>query len=273
VAEDVQLVVNTFERSYREVLAPGFFRRIEEDNRRPFARRVALVNNVDDRADAAGHAEQLVAAGEIDEFHFVADRLDGALAQVGLSERDLGDVPHYSDCSFVAVTLPGPPWVLYWDAEVRLERPTDWITPTIEVMNQDRRVLVGNPVWPAPTLERETLEDRGDFALGRGFSDQLYLVRREDMARPIYSERCLARLRYPMAHQGFIFEARVDSHMRHGQRLRATYRRARYTHPPPPDGPAYPAGSARQRLALVRNAIALRALRASPIKPACCADL
>jgi hypothetical protein len=273
VPDDVQLVVNTFERNYREVLGPGFFGGIEGDNRRPFARRVALVNNVDDPADAAARAGRLVEAGEIDAFHFVADRLPGALSQVGLSRRDLGAVPHYSDCSFVAVTLPGPGWILYWDADVRLQEPIDWITPTIEFMNRDRRVLVGNPVWPQPTLERETLENQGDFALGRGFSDQVYLVRREEMARPIYSERCLARLRYPMAHQGFIFEARVDSHMRHRGRLRATYRRARYTHPPPPAGPAYPAGNARQRLALVRNALALRALRASPVKPACCSDL
>lgn len=270
---DVQLVVNTFERNYREVLQPGFFPRIEEDNRRRFARRVALVNNVADPADARDRARALVAAGEIDDVHFVAERLAAALAQVGLSQHDLGAVPHYSDCSFVAVTLPGPPWLVYWDAEARLERPVDWVAPTIDFMEVDRRILVGNPVWPGDTLERETLESHGDFAIGLGFSDQVYLVRREEMARPIYSERCLARLRYPMAHQGFIFEARVDSHMRHRGRLRGTYRRARYTHPPRPEGPSYPPGTLRQKLAVARNGAVLRALRASPIKPACCADL
>ena len=61
----VDLVVNCWERSYREVLAPGFFAGIAEQNRFPFAGRVALVNNVDDVADARRRAQRLVDAGEL----------------------------------------------------------------------------------------------------------------------------------------------------------------------------------------------------------------
>ena len=72
---DVDLVVNCFERTYRDVLAPGTFARIERDNETRFALRTALINNVDDQRDALARAERLIAAGEIDRAVLVKDRI------------------------------------------------------------------------------------------------------------------------------------------------------------------------------------------------------
>ena len=266
----VDLVVNTFERSYREVLAPGFFPAIAEQNRFTFERRVALVNNVDDPSDARKRAEALVAAGEIDAFEFVADHLDDALRRTGLTHDDLGRIAYFSDCSLVAATLDGAPWLLYWDADVRLERPCDWITPSLELFESDPRVAVANPAWEAPTLEQETLERSGDFALGHGFSDQVWLVRRSEFGAPIYGRKCLARHRYPMAHVAYIFEARVDAWMRHNGRLRATYTPVRYLHPEGSSHNAYPPANLAERMKLVRSTAVNAFLARSPWRPRCC---
>ena len=154
----VDLVVNCFERSYRRVLAPGFFAEIAAQTGFPFAARTVLINNVDDVADARERAQALVTAGEVDRYVFVADALPRALAVTGLRERDLGRLAHYTDCAISAVSLEGPEWIAYWDDEVRLERPVDWISPSLELMADDRRVLVANPNWQAPNLERHTIE-------------------------------------------------------------------------------------------------------------------
>lgn len=266
----VDLVVNTWERDYRQVLAPGRFPELAGQSRFPFARRVALVNNVEDRDDAERRARALVEAGEIDDFAFVADRLPAALAATGLTQRDLEGVRHYSDAPLVAITLDASPWLVYWDAEVRLRQPADWITPSIERMERDPRILVANPAWTDDTLEAETIERDGDFALGLGFSDQLFLVRRAELARPVYRERCVAALRYPLAHVGPVFEARVDAWMRHHGRLRATYTPVTYVHPPGGAGASYPATTFAQRLRRKRNMALLAAVRRSPWKPDCC---
>jgi hypothetical protein len=269
VTTEIDLVVNTFERTYRHVLRPGFFAEIEAQNRVALARRTALINNVSDRRDAAARAEALVEAGEIDNYSFVEDLLEHALEVVDLRREDLGRVVHYIDAPLAAVTMDGPPWLLYWDADVRLAESCDWITPSQELMAADARVLVTNPRWVDPTLDQETIERRGAFALGLGFSDQLFLTRRTDLAAPIYRQRCVALLRSPMAHLGHIFESRVDAWMRHHDRLRATYLKALYVHPAEGAGASYPASNLRDRLRWYRNRAIFELARHSPIQRRC----
>lgn len=265
----VDLVVNTFERTYRDVLAPGVFDRIAEQNRFAFARRVALVNNVDDRADAEARARALIDAGGLDDYLVVADHLDAALATTGLTRADLEPSPHYTDCALVAVTGPGSPWLLYWDADVTLSHPFDWITPAVELMEGDPRILVANPGWgDRASLEHETLRRSGDFALGVGFSDQVFLARRAELGAPIYGQRCVTRLRYPEAERGvYVFEARVDAHMRHAGRQRATHTGVDYHHPA--GATSHKRLAPLDRARQIRNGLILRAVRASPVKRGC----
>jgi hypothetical protein len=270
---DVDLVVNCFERSYRDVLGGELLNELAAENRFAFASRTVLINNVEDRSDAERLAQAAVSRGAIDRFAFVADHLDDALARTGLTRAELGRVLHYSDAPLVAATLPGPSWIAYWDADVHLREPADWITPAIELMERDRRVLVANPNWPHPTLEREAVEQAGDFTFSLGFSDQLFLARRADLAQPIYRRRCLALYRYPLSHVADVFEARVDAHMRHAGLLRATYRPVTYVHPSEGAGSSYPAQSLAERARGVWHNAVISALRVSPVRPRCCRTL
>jgi hypothetical protein len=273
---DVDLVVNVFERTYRRALEPGTIRGIREANRRGLARSVVLVNNVADRSDAAARAQRLLDSGEIDELHFVADRLDGALAAAGLRRSDLTPMLHYSDAPLVAATLPGSPWLLYWDPEARLVEPVDWITPALELMEADGRVMIANPSWEAPDadgrrpgVEREAIESHDGFAIGHGFSDQLFLVRRAGLAAPVYRQRCIGSIVYPAAHKAAVFEARVSAYMRHHGRLRATSLAATYRIDTSAGSSSYPPEGALETVRYVRNSLTLVALRASPWRPRC----
>jgi uncharacterized membrane protein len=273
----VDLVVNTFERTYREVLSPGFFEALEDQNRRSFARKLALINNVTDSDDAAARAKVLLERGEIDAVEMVSDHLDNALIATGLKRSDLEPLLHYSDCVLVAATLPGSPWILYWDAEARLTEPVDWVGPAIDLMKRDRRLLAANPSWELavgnggrPGLEHEEIETVDRFSIGRGFSDQLFLARREDPAAPIYGQRCLAQVRYPTAHKAAIVESRIDAHMRHHGRLRATALDATYVVEGKHGSSSYTPETAGETLRYARNALLRKAIRSSPWRPQCC---
>ncbi len=275
-ADAVDLVVNTFERTFRRVLAPGTIAAVCEANRRGFARRVVLINNVADREQAGAQAARLVDSGEIDEFHFVAERIEAALARVQLRREELEPLLHYSDAPLVAACLPGSPWLLYWDADARLLAPCDWVSPALELMRRDERVLVANPSWEPPGtdgarpgVEREALGRDGDFALGEGFSDQVFLAARRELAAPIYRQRCISLLTYPAAHRAHVFEARVAAYMRHHGRLRATSLAATYAIEGEEGGSSYPAHGAREKARRARNAAVLRALSLSPWRPRC----
>jgi len=272
----IDLVVNVFERTYRRMLAPGTFAEIALANRHAFARRVILINNVADPADARARAERLREAGEIDELHFVADHLDRALDVVGLRRDELAPLLHYSDAPLVAATLAGSPWLLYWDAEARLAEPVDWVGPARALMHADPRVMVANPSWEAPDgegrrpgVERESSETRAGFALGEGFSDQIFLAARTALAAPIYRQRCIARISYPTAHKADIFEARLAAYMRHHGRLRATSLAATYVIDAPAGHSSYPPVGLGETVRYARNALTLRALALSPWRPRC----
>ncbi|MGE3164266.1 MAG: hypothetical protein AB7O52_05135 [Planctomycetota bacterium] len=268
----VDLVVNCFERTYRDVLRPGFFSDLASQHEFPFAQRHALLNNIDDLPEAVDHAQALVDRGEIDQFFLVAEHLPRALMHTRLTPASLGRVPHYSDCALVAVTIASDsPWIVYWDAEARLLTPFDWIRPSVSLMERDPRVLVANPSWEPDTVDRETWEEQPPFALGYGFSDQVFLARRADFAAPIYDERCLPALRYPLSHIAQVFEARVDGYMRRHRRLRATHRLAHYAHEVrSTGGPAsIPSVSLAERLRKWRNRKVTRLLRRSPLQHPC----
>lgn len=249
---DVDLVINVFERTFDRVLKPGFVSRIESDNQCVFAQKVVLINNVEDKRKVQNLTQRLVDAGEITAYASVEEHLDDALRSVGLTRRELGRIPHYSDCALVAVHLSGSPWLCYWDAEASLQRPINWIEPAIRMMERDSRILVANPNWWRSGLDEETDEITGSFVLGYGFSDAVFLCRRSDFKCPIYRHWTVASLRYPLAHISPVFEQRVDAYMRVQRKLRATHRSAVYEHPET-EGRTYPDVSFIERLRRRRN--------------------
>jgi hypothetical protein len=274
---DVDLCVNCYERTYRRVLAAGFFATLAADHGDLFVRRTAIINNVNDRSDAERRARGLQQAGELDAWFFVEDHIERALQRTGVDGAEIARAPYFTDWGLVLVTIPGPEWLVHCDPEVRLREPCDWVTPAIELMDRDPRVMVANPRWYAPTprhdtLARSTLEHAGDFALGLGFSDQLFLCRRSELATPIYHQRCLATRRYPMANVSRSFEARVDAWMRHRDRLRANYLGALYAHPDEIGG-AYPPRRLREKAGSVVNRVLIEAVRRAPVKRRCCRAL
>ncbi len=228
--QSVDFVTNVFERTYRDVLQPGQIERRVAPHGFRFAKRVVLVNNVNDRADVLSLLDPLLASGEVTEAHFVADRLDAVLEQAGLLRTEIEKTIHYTDCALVGIFLPGSPYILYSDADVHLAESRDWISPALLLMQQDERVAVANPDWTPSTLDSERRESTGDFSLSYGFSDQLFLVRRGEFAAPIYKNWAPISWRYPLSHVVPIFEQRVDSYMRIRHRLRATYVRTCYFH-------------------------------------------
>ncbi len=226
----VDFVTNVFERTFRDVLRPGSIRSRVDGHRFPFAKVVLLVNNVNSRAEVESYVMPLLASGEITEFHYVEDLLDDALSRAGLTRQEIEKTIHYTDCALVAVCLPGSPYLMYSDADVFMQSPVDWISPSLQLIETDDRIAVANPNWDHSSLPTEAREFQGEFGIGYGFSDQLYLICRAEFANPIYNHYAPISWRYPFSHITPIFEQRVDAYMRSHGRQRATYTGGTYIH-------------------------------------------
>jgi hypothetical protein len=265
---DVDLVVNCYERTYETVLSPGFLNGIGAQCRFPFRRKIVLLNNVRNPSKADRLAEAMLTSGELTRLVRVARELPRTLAIVGLSAGDLAPIPHYSDCALVAVTLPGSRYLCYWDADVAMVADNDWISPSVDLLESRSDVLSASPEWTYESRMFQSdnkywrpLDTVGDFGLYYGFSDQLFLAKRTNLACPIYREFCIASLRYPLAHVKPVFEQRVDSYMRNHGYMRAVHRPSRYVHNGKP-GLSYPFPTlARTAREIINKGVILKAAR------------
>ena len=148
---DVDLCVNCYERTYRGVLTAGFFPTFASEHGGQFSRRTVIVNNVDDRREVETRVRELVDAGELDACFFVEDHIEHALQVTGLKLADIARAPYFTDWGIVLVTVPGPDWLVHCDPEVRMKEPRHWVAPSIELMEDDPRLMIANPRWYAPT--------------------------------------------------------------------------------------------------------------------------
>ena len=234
----VALVVNTYERTYRSVLAPGFFPRVVDSNQRQFDEVVALVNNVGDERDARSRADTLISRGEITSYAFVADHIEAALGRAGLSSRSLRRHPYLLDYGLVMPHVCTSEWLLGWDAETELETPANWVDPGIELLESNPRLFHTSLAWPGlradePGFGGEEVGRIGDYSINWGFSDQLFLLRRADLIGRIYRRFApMAAARH--APHPTTFEYRVEANQRAMRRPRATLTTVRYrTHDVP----------------------------------------
>lgn len=121
-------------------------------------------------------------------------------------------------------------YLLYLTGDVTLPKPLDWVGPSLRVMERDQRYRVANPVWNEKYEEarRESIRKKGAFygAL-QGFSDQLFLVKRDDFRQPIYGEISAEVAHFP---RGDVFEKRAFSAMKARKWERLIYRKGSYLH-------------------------------------------
>ena len=256
----VSLTVNTFQRTFETVLTVEYFEAIRSQNQYSFDEVVLLINNVDDIASVRARADALVAEGVVSAYFLVSEVLPDALRAVGLTLEDLGARPHFSDHLLVEPFVVTSDYYLHWDADISLEQPSNWIEPSVALLESDQQVFVASP--QQHIRERCQWARKSDeFLFDYTFTDQIFLTRTLQMRQPIYSEWCPASLRFPVAHLGQVVEQRLESHIRNHRLIHAFFRGATFTHEGVkwywPKGP-------RQTITFVRNRAISRILRIQP---------
>lgn len=227
----VTFETKVWEGDYRIVLDPARIGETVGRNRFDFAARTIFVNNVDDVTAAVRMARVLVADGLVDDVVVVEEHASDALARFGLTRDDLGRGYVYSVSELVSLHLCRTDFLLHFSGDSVLAQPCDWLPSALELFARRSDLSVVNASWTADlaAAESESFDRDGDFLLGHGFSDQMYLVRTAEMARPIYGETHPDSERYP-EYGGELFEKRVDAWMRNHGRLRGTWTGGHYVH-------------------------------------------
>lgn len=237
---NVTFATSCFERDWQKILEGDRYLKENQigNHQFPFAKKILIINNVNDYEIVINAAKKRVEEGILDEFFVAKDYAEEILNFFQLKRESFkadgvmcqsDDWVYYNALPpLAAIYFCKSPYLLYQTGDVFLEERVQWIDKALDRLKG--RCRVANLLWNRASGEakREAVREERDFFVAKkGFSDQLFLVRTKDFRKPIYGEIRDDASHFP---RGDVFEKRVYSYMiNHGWR-RVTYKHGSYTH-------------------------------------------
>jgi hypothetical protein len=242
----VSFATSCWERDWQQILLdPHYLSQRQIANHLfSFAEKILVINNVSDLSAVRKAAQKKIDEGVLTRYVVAEEIAREVLSFFELKREDFqpgSDAHLYKDVNadWIYYNALGPlaaiyssrsDYLLYLTGDVRLDEPVDWIAPAVRLMEKDPRYKVANLTWNHSYCEakRESMGRRkGFYVSGEGFSDQLFLVKRDDFRAPIYSVIREDAAHYP---RGDVFEKRAFSAMKNRGWLRLTYAKGSYIH-------------------------------------------
>ncbi len=235
-----------WEKDWRLILLdPEYLRvRMIENHTFPFNDRLLVINNVKNLTEVKKAADKKIEEGVLTRY-IVADEIaDEIFAFFALKRSDFRmglDAQEYEGVNpdWIYYNALGPlsaiyagksDYLLYHTGDVYLKKTVSWIPRTIEIMEKRKEVKVANLLWNDQwrQAKRESYRKSWNFYCAKeGFSDQQFLIKRDDFRKPIYGEIREDSAHYP---RGDVFEKRVFSFLKNRNFERIIFRRGSYTH-------------------------------------------
>ncbi len=239
----VTFATTVWEKDWRQILLDPEYLPVKqiENHCFPFAERILVINNVVDLEAVKRAAQAWVERGVLSRYVVAQESV------LDFFHLKRGDFRMGSDAHLYQGVNPdwiyynalGPltavyectsDYLLYLTGDVRMDQPVDWVRSSLEMMEKRPNYRVANPVWNGKVDEarRESSgKRRGFYVAKQGFSDQLFLVKREVFRAPIYGEIREDSSHFP---RGDVFEKRVFSYMKNRGWERITFKGGSYTH-------------------------------------------
>lgn len=225
-----------YEADWRSLLLRGRLSALINSCNYSFAHRGLIINNVQDRAIVELAAAKAVEDGIIDAFYFSEDQVDAVLNNFNISRKsfklDGYDGFWYSIAPLTSIFFCKTSYLLFFtgDCIVSSESDPKWIDLAIGKLT-DEQFLVANPLWAYSKGEHQqesTAKDEAWF-IGRGFTDQCFLIPTATFNKDIYNYYHVSSEAYPI-YGGNLFERRVNSYMQKFGKLRLTSKIASFDH-------------------------------------------
>lgn len=235
-----------WERDWRLILLDPDYLRVRQIQNHcfPFQDRLLVINNVNDLTAVKKAADQKIREGVITRYVVADEIAEEMLSFYALNRADFTIGPDADDYrgvnpDWIYFNALGPlaaiysgtsDYVLYLTGDVRLDRPVKWVKRSIQAMEKNENIKVANPVWNEQYKEakEESYKKTWNFFFAKqGFSDQIFLVKRNAFRAPIYGEVRPDSAHFP---RGDVFEKRVFSYMLNRGWERMVFRRGSYIH-------------------------------------------
>lgn len=198
----------------------------------PFDDRLLVINNVCNLEAVKEAADQHILEGTLTRYVIANEWADEAFMFFQLKKSNFpSDWVYYNALGpLVAIYLLQTDYLLYHTGDVFLEKPVDWISRSIRLMEKKPKIQVANLVWNEQIgeVKRQSYRKGWNYFYAKdGFSDQQFLVKKSLFRAPIYGEIREDSHHFP---RGDVFEKRVFSFLKNRNFERMICRRGSYTH-------------------------------------------
>jgi hypothetical protein len=227
----VTFETKVYEGDWEFILIGNYLSRMINNCDYNFEKKTLLINNVNDPKRVAKYAQKKVDQGVIDAFYIVEEYIAEALEYFQLTREDLGKGYYYSTAEIVGLYLCKTDFLCHFSSDsILISNRDNWISESIEMFNQNDKILVSNPLWAKISLTNSLVINKSFHFSEAGFSDQCYLLSMNKVKKDflIYHHSEGDKL-YPK-YGGELFEKRVFSFMKHNDVFRVTALHSYYKH-------------------------------------------
>lgn len=221
-----------YENDWQLMLKSNYLSTMIKRCNHKFDKKILYINNVRDFKVVKEYADKAVSKGIIDEYYVVEDYSKEALEFFDIDKDSFEGGYYYSIAELVSIFLCKTEYLLHFSSDAMMEKNSgNWIDDAITTMNLDKKFIVANAVWNHQFAEAksESIDQRENWFIGQGFSDQCYLIKGDIFKNKIYNFKHEESERYPK-YGGELFEKRVDSYMRENDLYRLTSKNYSYLH-------------------------------------------
>jgi len=220
----VTFETKVWEKDWEYILKGNYLENMISNCNFKFSRKHVIVNNVKNKQLVEKYCKQKIAEGIIDNYFVVDNYKSEVLDYFELSADSFDGGYYYSIAELTGIYKCETDYLMHFSGDsFPVNNNRNWIKEAIEIMNNNSNIIVANPTWnyKFKEAEEESIEQIEGFYSSYGFSDQAYLIKKQDFIKNIYNEKNKESERYPK-YGGELFEKRVDSFMRNHQKLRIT---------------------------------------------------
>lgn len=235
--QDISFFTCCYEADWKYLLIEGRLKEMIEKCNHRFVSKNLIINNVLNRDELLKYANEAIAQGIIDKYFFSEDFIDRMLNSFDIRRRsfrlDGFDGYWYSIGPLAAIYCCTTSFLLYFASDCILTRQAsfDWVNRGLEILLKNPKTFCVTPIWDYNDIDLSKIAITEDeFAYyDQGFSDQVFLVRTDNLKNHMYNEYNLKSEIFP-TYGGNHFERRVFSFMNNHSVKRVILKNVYYRH-------------------------------------------
>ena len=227
----VTFETKVYENDWEFILIGNYLSRMIRNCDYNFAKKTLIINNVSNPKRVAKYAQKKVKEGVIDAFYVVDDYINEALEHFQLTRKDLGRGYYYSSAEIVGLYLCKTDFLCHFSSDsILIPNRANWIRESIEMFNQNDKIIVSNPLWAKIILYNSLYINKSFHFSDAGFSDQCYLLSMKNINKDFLIHHHPEGDQLYPKHGDDLFEKRVFSFMKYHDVLRITAIHSYYKH-------------------------------------------